>query len=208
MKTTEYRNGFTLIEMLIVIGIIAVLTGASLAGFAKMRETAERAKAQELVSNVATALTALFQEEGSWPKRLIANGAEDGELDDSAAFPLAKKGYLSLTMNSDKTALDGLDKLGIIDPWGAATVKRRGRSASLSDKVAGSVTVKDHMLHYALDLDGDGFVDASVGGESVTIRASAAVWCAGKDGKMEAYTKGLKKDDIYSWAPGMAREAK
>jgi len=208
MKTTEHRNGFTLIEMLIVIGIIAVLTGASLAGFSKMRETAERAKAQELVSNVATALSALFQQEGSWPKRLAANGASDGELDSSAALPLAKKGYLSLTMNSDKTDLDGLDKLGIIDPWGQATVKRKGRSASLSDTVEGSVTVRDHILHYALDLDGDGFVDASVGGESVTIRASAAVWCAGKDGKLESYTKGLKRDDIYSWAPGMAREAK
>lgn len=208
MKKTHSRNAFTLIEMLIVIGIIAVLTGASLAGFSKMRESAERAKAQELVSNVATALTALFQEEGSWPKRLAANGANDGELDAYAAFPLAKKGYLSLTMNSDKTELDGLDKLGIIDPWGAATVKRRGRSASLSDKVAGSVTVKDHILHYALDLEGVGLVEANVGGEPVTIRASAAVWCAGKDGKMEPYTKGLRSDDVYSWAPGMARETK
>lgn len=208
MKTTHSRNAFTLIEMLIVIGIIAVLTGASIAGFAKMRESAERAKAQELVSNVATALTALFQEEGSWPKRLAANGANDGELDATAAFPLAKKGYLSLTMNSAKTELDGLDKLGIVDPWGAAAIKRRGRSASLSDKVAGSVTVRDHILHYALDLEGVGLVEANVGGEPVTIRASAAVWCAGKDGKLEAYSKGLKKDDVYSWAPGMARETK
>ncbi|MBQ4385275.1 MAG: type II secretion system protein [Kiritimatiellae bacterium] len=205
MKNIHSRNAFTLIEMLIVIGIIAVLTGASLAGFSKMRETAERAKAQELVSNVATALTALFQQEGSWPKRLAANGANDGELDAQAAFPLAKKKYLSLTLNSDGTALDGLDKLGIVDPWGAATIKRRGRSASLSDKVAGSVTVQDHILHYALDLDGDGIVEASVGGEPVTIRASAAVWGAGKDGKLEAYTRGLKKDDVYSWAPGMAK---
>lgn len=205
MKNIHSRNAFTLIEMLIVIGIIAVLTGASLAGFSKMRETAERAKAQELVSNVATALTALFQQEGSWPKRLAANGANDGELDAQAAFPLAKKKYLSLTLNSDGTALDGLDKLGIVDPWGAATIKRRGRSASLSDKVVGSVTVQDHILHYALDLDGDGIVEASVGGEPVTIRASAAVWGAGKDGKLEAYTRGLKKDDVYSWAPGMAK---
>ena len=202
------HTGFTLIEMLVVIGIIVVLTGASLAGFSKMRATAERAKVQELVSNVATAMTALFQQEGVWPKRLLANGASDGVLDANAALPLAKKGYLSLTLNSEETALGGLDRFGIVDPWGAAIIKRRGTAASLTDKVNGSFTVEDHLLHYALDVDGDGFVQgASVGGESVNVRASAIVWCAGKDGKMERYTNGLRRDDIYSWTPGMARKA-
>ena len=201
----KMHNGFTLVEMLVVIGIIAILMGASISGFAKMRASAERAKVQELVSNVATAMSALYQQEGMWPKRLAANGASDGELDASSALPLAQGGYLSLTMNSSKTALDGLDRLGVADPWGAAVIKARGKSASHSDKV-GTTTVKDHLLHYALDLDGDGIVEASVGGESVNVRASAIVWCAGKDGKLESYKKGLKQDDVYSWTPGMATE--
>ena len=205
MKRTH--NGFTLIEMLIVIGIITVLTGATLAGFSKMQATAERAKVQELVSNVATALTAYFQTEGAWPKRIAANGGSDGVLDAATAFPLVKAGYLSMTLNSEGTALGGLDRLGVVDPWGAAIIKRKGSSASLSDKV-GSATVEDHLLHYAIDLDGDGFVqNASVGGESVSVRAAAIVWCAGKDGKMERYSVGLKKDDVYSWTQGMARKA-
>lgn len=208
MKNTSLHNGFTLVEMLVVIGIITLLVGASISGFAKMRATAERAKVQELVSNVATALTALYQNEGAWPKRLAANGSSDGVLDANAALPLAKGGYLSLTMNSEDTELDGLDKLGIADPWAAAIIKRKGRAASESDIVNGEYTIKDHLLHYALDMDGDGVVNgASVGGESVSVRASAIVWCAGKDGKMEPYSKGLKKDDLYSWTPGMARKA-
>ena len=208
MKEIRHRGGFTLIEMLTVIGIIAVLVGASISGFSKMRATAERAKVQELVNNTATALSAIFQQEGAWPKRLAANGSSDGELDAYAALPLAKKGYMSLTMNSDSSELAGLDKFGVVDHWATAVIKRRGKSASLSDKVNGEYTIKDHILHYALDLDGDGVVNgASVGGESVSVRASAIVWSGGKDGKIEPYSAGQRKDDVYSWTPGMARKA-
>jgi len=210
METKICRNGFTLVEMLVVMGIIAVLIGASLGGYSKMTKTAERAKAQELVANTATALTALFQAEGSWPRRLAANGSSDGKLDASAAFPLAKGGYMSLTMNSSKTALDGIDRFGVVSPWAQAAIKRNGMSATLSTKVGNSAaTVEDHILHYALDLDGDGIIDgASVGGEGLAIRATAAVWCCGKDGKMEAYSVGRRRDDVYSWTYGQTQNVK
>ena len=206
------KKGFTLIEMLVVIGIIAVLTGAGLAGFSKMRATAERAKVQELVSNTATALSALYQAEGSWPKRLVNPAASgDGKLDADAATPLARGKYMSLTHESasadgKQVRLTGLDKLGVVDPWAAAVIKRRGSSASLGDKVPGAGTVQDHLLHYAIDLDGDGITEANVGGKALKIRASAVVWGAGKDGKMESYYDGLKRDDVYSWTPGMVEK--
>lgn len=44
------KKGFTLVEMLVVIGIIVILLGASIGGFSKMTKSAERAKARELVS--------------------------------------------------------------------------------------------------------------------------------------------------------------
>jgi prepilin-type N-terminal cleavage/methylation domain-containing protein len=200
------KKGFSLVEMLVVIGIIAVLIGASIGAYSKMTAGAERAKCQELVSNTATALTVLFQKEGVWPRVLRSQGSSDGELDASAALPLAK--YMSLTTNSDGSQLSGLDRFGIVSPWAAAVIKRKGSSASVSDKV-GDVTVKDHILHYALDLDGDGIIDgASVGGESVAVRATAIVWCCGKDGKMEEYSKGIRSDDVYSWTKGQTQNVK
>ena len=221
MKNEELRRGFTLVEMLVVIGIIAILVGASIGGFSHMTRSADRTKAQELVSNVATALTALYQKEGNWPKRLALNGATDGELDENASIPLAKGKYLSLTTTGSGSSLKlaGADRFGIVTPWAAAVIKRRGTSATLSDPV-GIVTVKDHLLHYALDLDGDGIIKgASVGGKSVDIRATAAVWCGGKDGVISPYPyggggaqKGANEtssgptDDVWSWTPGQTKD--
>jgi len=184
------KKGFTLVEMMVVVGIIAVLVAASVGGYTKMVATAEKAKCQELVSNTAVALTALFQREGVWPKVLIKNhNIADGGLDENAAYPLAKGGYMSLTHSDGK--LSGYDRFGIVTPWATQVIKRRGSSATLSDKVPGGYgTIQNNRLYYALDLDGDGIVEnvAPIGKD---VRATVAVWCYGKDGKM-----------VYSWTEG------
>ncbi len=163
------------------------------------------AKGREVVSNTATALVALFQTDGSWPRSLRVNGATDGELDARAAYPLSK-GYMTLTTSG--TQLSGMDRFGILTPWGSAHLKSRGNSAALGDKV-GEGTLKDHILHYALDLDGDGIINgASVGGESVDVRANAIVWSVGPSGRVEGYSKGIKGDGIYSWTKGQTQSVK
>lgn len=212
------KKGFTLIEMLVVIGIIAVLVGASIGGFSAMTRTAEKAKCQELVSNVATALTVMFQQEGVWPKRLAKNGASDGQLDADVAyaFVAGPTKYLSLSNSGAKNGrLTGIDRFGVVSPWAVSLIKRKGNGASLSDVVSagpnGSMTVKDHILHYALDLDGDGIIQgANVGGQVIDVRATAIVWCGGKDGYVAPYPyagggKSGKNDDVYSWTPGQTK---
>ena len=200
------KKGFTLIEILVVIGIIAILMGTGIGTYAGVTRAAEKKRCQELVANTATALTALFQTNGSWPEALLRDGSKDGELNETVAYPLAKGGYMSLTAEDGKLA--GYDRFGIVSPWASAYIKRRGASASLGDKV-GFGTIKDHILHYALDLDGDGIIEgASVGGESVDIRATVAVWCCGQDGKIEPYSSGLHKDDVYSWTYGQTQGAR
>ena len=201
------RRGFTLIEVLVVIGIIATLMGVMLASVSTFLKSADKALCKELVANTATALTALYQKEGAWPRALIKGHNGNNMLDEHAALPLAKGKYMTLTMNDDKTQLAGYDRFGVVSPWAFTVIKNRGTSASLSTKVPGGGTIQDHILRYALDLDGDGVIEgAPVGGETIDIRATAVVWCCGKDGKIEAYAAGLRKDDVYSWTIGQTRE--
>lgn len=204
------KKAFTLIEMLVVIGIITILAAATASGVAKMLRVADRVRCQELVSNTSTALLALFQQNGSWPKGLMEGRNEtNDELDERAARALAQGNYLSL--HAERVAgqvvrLKGYDRFGVVSPWATTTIKRAGtKNISLETRVSSGGTIKDHILHYALDRDGDGILEAEVGGERVKMRANVAVWCCGKDGKMEPYSHGDRHDDVYSWVVGQTR---
>ena len=199
------NRGFTLIEMLVVIGIIAVLTAACLVVYRKMLVAAEKTKCRELVSNTATALSAVYTESGAWP-RSLRNASEHGGakiLDGKAAYALAAKGYMKLHVDSAKESTKGLDKFGLITPFAATVVKRLGNKATDSSKVNGDSTVRDHVLRFAIDLDGDGIIEnVNVGGETITIRANAVVWCCGRDGKILPFNEGVRSDDVHSWTKG------
>lgn len=205
------RKGFTLIEMLVVIGIIATLMGVAIASFSKFLKSAEKARCQELVSNTATALTALFQKEGAWPKLLIKNNNKSAGLDKDAALPLAKGGYMTLTMDDGNEHLAGYDRFGVVTPWAFSVIKGRGSSVDLETRVPYCGTIQHHILCYALDLDGDGVIEGvSIGGESIDIRATAAVWWCALDpsGKPYSYADGYKKGSVYSWTVGQTRRVK
>ncbi len=178
------KKAFTLIEMLVVIGIIAVLIGALVGSYSHMTKAAEKAQYQELVNNTATALTALFQQEGAWPKRLRNATPADGGgklLDERAAYPLAKGGYLSLTTDGDKLA--GYDRFGVVSPVAMRLIKSRGTHVKKAD-------VQQDILRFEIDLDGDGIIPSvTVNGQTISVRATAIVWCGG----------------VYSWTYGQTQ---
>lgn len=204
------KRGFTLIEMLVVIGIIVVLIGSSVAGLSHVRKSAENARARELVSQVKTALEAIYDADGVWPKTIREkSAASDSILDEHVAYVLGTRHMYTVTYSDSSKTSTGADRFGILSPWGADVVKRRGQSASLSTAVESGGTIRDHLLRFKVDYDGDGIIEgAVVGGETLNIRAHAAVWCAGKKGRMESYRKGLKDGGIYSWAPGQTVDAR
>lgn len=207
------KNGFTLLEMLVVIGIIAILGGASMLGYSKIVKSAKKAKTQELVSNAATALThILSKNDGVWPDDLIARvSSGNGKLDADTAkvfirFSLLGLSYNQKTANGDSSQyrLTGKDRCGIVDADAEAVLKR-STQASTGTKVPTGGTIADHILRFAIDEDGDGITEAQVeGGGTLKIRATAVVWAAGPDGKVDYGSYG-RNDDVYSWRPAQIK---
>lgn len=205
MTAKKKRRGFSLVEMLVVIAIIAVLSAALLMGYGRITRTAQRARAQETVSNVATALNIMLQRKGGWPtdfNALKAYGGSDGEgkgCVEAVARLFAKYNLLGVRVENDKPV--GGDRCGIVDPWAVAVLKRSA-SANAATPVPSGGTVKSHIVYFAVDTDLDGITEAKVCGDTVKVRASAIAWCAGADGKLGgSYAKRdkLNADNVYSW---------
>ena len=220
VESRGMRRGFSLIEMLVVIGIIAVLMGTAVGGYSFATKRAQAARGRELVANTATALNLLFQKDGKWPSALLNEaGSGAGRLTARAAACLAVKKLMSLTYTKVEKdgesyyTLSGLDRCGIVTPWAAAALKQAGNGGSESTKVPMGGTVKDHQLYYALDKTGEGIVEANVGGETLRIRANAVVWSIGPSGGDRShqpwpYSKGQRRDDIYSWSASQVENGK
>ena len=103
MKSKECRmkKGFTLVEMLVVIGIIAILSAASMIGYSKVVKAAKRAKTQELVSNAAAALTQMLSKnDGVWPDDLLDRVKEgNGILDEETSRVFVRFNLMGLSYN-------------------------------------------------------------------------------------------------------------
>ena len=211
----ERKAGFTMVEMLVVIGIIAILMGSLTFGYSKIVKSAKKARTQELVSNAAAALTQMLSmNSGEWPEDLINRcSGGNGRLDEETSRVFVRFNMMGLSYNQKQAngnvnlyRLVGKDRCGIVDAEAEAVLKRSA-NASVGTKVPSGKTVQDHILYFAIDDDGDGVTEANVEGASgrLRIRATAVVWAAGPNGKVE-YDKIGRNDDVYSWRPAQVKK--
>ena len=214
------KKGFTLIEMLVVIGIIAILGSAMVFGYGRVVKAAGRAKAMELVSNVRTALEELHRNNDGWPQAIYRANKQNGfyVMDEYMAKLFLMHGILNVdgTVKSggvfpDDFIVRGKERFGIVDPWAQEVIMRKKDATAEGTTVSSGGTVADHRLYFAVDQDDDGFVSKAEGAPGASVRAKAIVWCAGADGGLSDCSTDAKvsmslngrtvtnRDNIYSW---------
>jgi prepilin-type N-terminal cleavage/methylation domain-containing protein len=112
MKTFQRRprSGFTLIEILVVISIIALLAAILFPAFARARESGRQANCASNLNQIYFAVQQYFQDERAYPDSLVdllPEGAKFNANNSVATIPPSAGGYLKstavLTCQNDST---------------------------------------------------------------------------------------------------------
>ena len=197
------RRNFTLVELLVVIGIIAILAGMLMAGIMYAPAKAQKAKAQ---AEVTTLLNAIKQYESTYGVLPIPKDAclkSDGKTpkDDLLTDAQFDKMIAILQADTDSTAWSGLDDKD------KGKNKRRTRFLDVQGNESGSFTDPWGNNYYvAFDADYDGKIkDVVIAGlnasYSDTYRYTVIIWSKGNDRKAKSDTPADKtnEDNVYSF---------
>lgn len=169
-KITKQRAGFTLIEMLVVIGIIALLAGMLLPVLSQVRRYTKKTKAKDLIYQTKTAFKQYLVDYRKFPNVAITR------MDTNVLNILSGKTHNSLGHKYMDVSTNEL-AVGLLDPWGEQYW------ISVDNGLGG---------------DGAGAYDHKVNaGAYGVIEEEVVVWSTGED-KSSADAKS-QKDDVRSW---------
>ncbi len=190
--------GFTLVEMLVIIGIIGILSSALVTSVSHLKRSAQRSNAQGAVNNAKVALEAYLQTNREWADEMV----HALEIDYDVAKILSDEKLLDLVVPDNPSTSTSLDRFGFLDDWGRLQLRRNPNISSDTQLGSDGIPIKDHRIQFRLDTNYDGYVDGSEGSPNgLRFRASVIVWSRGPDGKDDFGPSGGRypKDDLISW---------
>ncbi len=202
------RRNFTLVELLVVIGIIAVLAGMLMAGIMYAPAKAQKAKAQ---AEITTLVNAIKQYESAYGVLPIPDGVSGDNIVFGDSDSDSKKYRKMIAILQDTVdEIKGTDG----DPWendedtrkkDAKKNKRHSKFLDVQGNDVGQYVDpwgKNYFI--ALDGDYDGKITTSdidgVNATSNVYRFSVVVWSKGNDKKSNTTkTDKTNEDNVYSF---------
>lgn len=199
LLSRRFRQGFTMIELLVVIVIIGVLSGLTIGATAHFIESARKKNAADMCRQIAVAWSKFHTDTSFWPDTYGINSPGVKKMDTEMCLVLGSGGFLDVAY-IDENATSGQKKnkdndsqlkYGLLSPIGEKRFKKGSSSNSKMER---------YLYQFVLDVNEDGVIDASDGmPEKVrggtTIRGEVAVWCWPEDEDAE------KNGEVYakSW---------
>lgn len=194
MRRTE-KQAFTLIELMVVIGIIVILLSLAFPVFQGVLERAKKVQAKNDLTQIVTAVNAFYTEYGRYPTTASTDGTgtygpggsttENGALlselrATTSALNTRQIAFISLPDSKDQTnPRSGLKSStgGFYDPWGTEYA-------------------------VAMDADYDNQITPNPygnnnGAGASPLRQGVIAWSLGKDKTQQ--TTFINSDDVISW---------
>jgi prepilin-type N-terminal cleavage/methylation domain-containing protein len=198
MKIPSYRrqSGFTLVELLVVITIIAVLAGAGFAAGNAAIQRAKKTTALATATAIESAISNFYTEYGAMPTAETADlPALKTDNDTLLKVLLGAEGTTGEILNNRSIKFlavkEGKEKGGTGGINGLIYNKDSGAATGLFDPWGGPYFVM-------LDADYDEKVSPTVSGKTFNLNGRrAAVWSLGADGVIG--TGGAANDDVKTW---------
>lgn len=175
----DARQGFTLVELLVVITIIAILMGLLFPVVGAARQSAQKAVAKSACTSIVVGITQFYTEYGIYPTGItsptttntalmdILRGNDAGKTANPRKIPF----FTYKEAKSQAKPRDGYKNGTLYDPWGKVY------NVAFDDNYDNQTDVSDY------------------GGKKLDV--GAAVWSYGKDGKAASTPKG--SDDVVSF---------
>lgn len=191
------RRGFTIIELLIVIGVIGILAGMMFPAIQLVRQHALKARTKALIGNISVAIKAYESDWGAWPQVAGLSQCTD-DVPDAAARLVASKALFFCLCNAFQAGTS------ITTPTGATSGSinpsmTAGPYLELSEKdydMAGPerniIDAWGNNLAYSADID---YNPGSVPPNHNT--SSFDLWSPGRDGMTSSAAQ--KEDDVTNW---------
>jgi prepilin-type N-terminal cleavage/methylation domain-containing protein len=147
---TKSRNGFTLVEILVVLGIIALLAALLFPAFGRARESARQTNCQSNLQQISLAVSQYRKEEGRYPDSLVDILGEGAKYIDSTGAPAVlgpnAPGYLRAGQDSLICQDDDTDTTDPRSSYGA--LKKSFPASTPTDLTTGTVDYGQYVWNY------------------------------------------------------------